>query len=138
MKRNEPVTTIMSKKVHTVHPGQQVSDVRKLMVDHGIHHVPVVSGEKVIGMITASDILGISVEGVGSDQRSMDAYIDHQFSIEGLMRSDLHKIEISSTVRRAAEMLSQGDYHAIPVVDGDDTLKGIVTSTDLIRYLRDL
>jgi CBS domain-containing protein len=28
-----------------------------------------------------------------------------------------------------------GEYHALPVTDGDGTLKGIVTSTDLIRYL---
>jgi CBS domain-containing protein len=28
-----------------------------------------------------------------------------------------------------------GEYHALPVTDGDGNLKGIVTSTDLIRYL---
>ena len=138
MKRNEPVARVMSQNIETAHLGQKVSEVRKLMVQNGFHHVPVVSKNEVVGMITASDILGISVEGIGTDQRSMDSYIDHQFSIESLMKKDLKLIQKSSTVRDAADLLSQGDFHALPVVDENKQLLGIVTSTDLIRYLRDL
>ncbi|MBW2425006.1 MAG: CBS domain-containing protein, partial [Deltaproteobacteria bacterium] len=84
------------------------------------------------------DILGISVEGFGSDDRSMDAYLDHQFSIEGLMKKDLQTLPTKSTVADAAEALSDGSIHAVPVVDDKGDLVGLVTSTDLIRFLRDL
>ena len=94
--------------------------------------------KKLIGIVSASDILGISVEGVGSDERSMDAYIDHQFSIEGLMKKDLKTLSTKSTIADAAEILSDGNFHAVPVVDNNDDLVGLVTSTDLIRFLRDL
>ena len=138
MKKNEPIDKVLTREVVTTHTGQSVSDVRKVFAKEGFHHMPVVSGKKLIGMITASDILGISVEGIPSDVRSMDAYLDHQFSIEKLMRTDLETLPRKSTIADAAEALSTGTFHAVPVVDGDGNLEGLVTSTDLIRFLRDL
>lgn len=138
MKKNESIAKILTTAVITIHTGQKVSDVRKLIAKHKFHHVPVVSGKKLVGLISASDILGISVEGVGSDDRSMDAYLDHQFSIEGLMTKELATLTIKSTIADAAEALSDGSFHAMPVVDDAGNLIGLLTSTDLIRYLRDL
>ena len=137
MKKNESIDKIVTHEVVTVHSGQNVSDVRKLCAQHGFHHVPVVSGKKLIGLISSADILGITVDGVGSDERSMDAYIDHQFSIEKLMTTDLKTLSSNSTIRDAAEALSDGSIHAVPVTGADDELVGLVTSTDLIRFLRD-
>ncbi len=137
MKRNEPITHLMTTDLKTVHAHQKVSDVRKIMADNGFHHVPVVSGDKLLGIISASDILAISVQGVGSDEREMDAYLDHQFSLESLMHKNLKTIEAGGTVRDAANVLAEGSFHALPVVDGSGKLTGMVTSTDLIRYLRD-
>ena len=138
MRKNEKIGQILTREIITVHIAQNVSDVRKIFAENGFHHVPVVSGKKLIGIVSASDILGISVEGVGSDERSMDAYIDHQFSIEGLMKKDLKTLSTKSTIADAAEILSDGKFHAVPVVDENDDLVGLVTSTDLIRFLRDL
>jgi len=137
MKKNESIEKVITRDVITTHTGQAVSDVRKTFAREGFHHLPVVSGKKLIGMLSASDILGISVEGVPSDERSMDAYLDHQFSIEGLMKQDLRTLPVGSKVADAAEVLSDGSIHAVPVVGEGGTLEGIVTSTDLIRFLRD-
>ena len=137
MKKNESIEKVLTRDVVTVHTGQKVSDVRKLCAAHGFHHVPVVSGKKLIGLISASDILGITVEGFGSDERSMDAYLDHQFSIEGLMQQELRTLTPTSTIKQAAETLSDGSIHAVPVIDDSGDLAGVVTSTDLIRFLRD-
>jgi CBS domain-containing protein len=138
MKKNEKIDQILTREIITVHIAQNVSDVRKIFAENDFHHVPVVSGKKLIGIVSASDILGISIEGVGSDERSMDAYIDHQFSIEGLMKKDLKTLSTKSTIADAAEILSDGKFHAVPVVNENDDLVGLVTSTDLIRFLRDL
>lgn len=138
MKKNEPIKKVLTREVVTAHTGQSVSDIRKIFAKEGFHHIPVVSGKKLVGLISASDILGISVEGIPSDQRSMDAYLDHQFSIEGLMQKELRTLPEKSTIADAAEALSDGSIHAVPVVDEDGSLAGLVTSTDLIRYLRDL
>ena len=138
MKKNEPIDKVLTRDVVTTHTGQSVSDVRRLFAKNGFHHVPVVSGKKLIGLISASDILGISVEGIPSDVRSMDAYLDHQFSVEGLMSRELRTLPAKSTIAEAAEVLSDGNVHAVPIVGEDNELMGLVTSTDLIRFLRDL
>ncbi|MBJ19689.1 MAG: CBS domain-containing protein [bacterium] len=136
MKKNEPIEKILTRGVETVHAGMAVSDVRKLFADRGFHHVPVVSGKKLVGLIAASDILGISVDGVGADDRSMDAYLDHRFTIEELMTEELRTLPLKkSTIADAAKLLSEGSFHAVPVVDETGQLEGLVTSTDLIRYL---
>lgn len=138
MKKNEPISKVLTKDVITTHVAHKVSDVRKLFAEHGFHHVPVVSGDELVGLISASDILGISVEGVGSDEMSMDAYLDHQFSVEGLMKTNLKTLPEKSTIADAAEVLADGSIHAVPVVNGSNKLVGLVTSTDLIRYLHEL
>ena len=137
MRKNESIEKVLTRDVVTAHTGQKVSDVRKLCAEHGFHHVPVVSGKTLIGLISSADILGITVEGVGSDERSMDAYIDHQFSIEKLMSTDLKTLSPTSSVKDTAEALSDGSIHAVPVTSASNELVGLVTSTDLIRFLRD-
>ena len=136
MKKNEPLEQILTRDVVTAHVGQKVSDVRKLLSENAFHHVPIVSGKKLVGIVSASDILGVSVEGVGSDGRSMDAYLDHQFTIEDLMNAELRTLPIRSTIADAAEALADGAFHAVPIVDEAGQLLGLVTSTDLIRFLR--
>lgn len=138
MKKNERIDKVMTREVITAHVDQKVSDVRKLLVKGGFHHIPIVSGNKLIGLISGSDILGISVEGIGSDERSMDAYIDHQFSIKSLMKTELQTLSTHATIADAANTLSNGNIHAVPVVDDNGDLIGLVTSTDLIRYLKSL
>lgn len=53
------------------------------------------------------------------------------------MNKDLVVLTQKDTVRRASELLMSGKIHSLPVIDEDHNLVGIVTSTDLIRYLGD-
>lgn len=137
MKRNEPVSKIMSTGLITVHHGDPISKARKLVRDHGVHHLPVVDGHKIIGIISASDILRVSFgDAFGTDERSVDATLDHTMSIEELMRKDPRVLRKDATIRDAAEILAKGEFHSVPIVDADrETLVGMVTSTDLIKYL---
>jgi CBS domain-containing protein len=43
-------------------------------------------------------------------------------------------VQHDATIREVAEILSTKEFHALPVVDGSK-LVGIVTTTDLIKYL---
>jgi CBS domain-containing protein len=135
MKKNESIRRIMSAQLVTVHHGDPVSKVRQLIAQHGIHHVPVVSGENLVGIISASDILRVSFgDTFNTDQRTVDATLDHTFSIEGLMQKSPITLSATGSIRDAAEILAKNQFHALPVVDGEK-LVGIVTSTDLIQYL---
>lgn len=137
MKHNEPVQHIMAADPISVHEKQKVSDVHHLIVERKIHHVPVVSGRKLIGLISANDLLRVSWGDVNrQDPRQVDALLD-TLTIRDVMQEDIVTLRRHDTVRRAAELLSQGEYHSLPVLDDDDELVGMVTSTDVIKYLLD-
>ena len=137
MKKNEPLTKVMSTELITVHDGEPVSRLRKIFEDHQIHHVPVVSGDEVIGIVTSTDFMRISFGEFGNqDARNLDAVLDHTYKMHDVMVKNPVTIPKSSTVREAAKALGTGDFHALPVVE-DNKLVGIVTSTDLLNFLAD-
>lgn len=137
MKHNEPVHKIMADDPLSVHEQQKVSDAHRLILERGIHHVPVVSGRRLIGLISSTDLLRVSWGDTNKqDPRQVDTLLD-TLTIRDVMQEDVVTVRRTDTVRRAAELLSQGNYHSLPVVDDDQGLVGMVTSTDLIEYLLD-
>lgn len=136
MKRNEPISKIMTTEVRTVHVGQKLSEVRRMLAENPYHHVPVVSGKELVGMISATDIVRLSLAIYGVDERAVDSMLDSQHTIEGVMTKELSTIGIKQTVRDAAEVFASASFHSLPVVDDGD-LVGIVTTTDVIQYLLD-
>ena len=54
------------------------------------------------------------------------------------MTKSLITLNKDQSIRDAAELLAEGTFHSLPVVDEDDKLVGMVTSTDLIKHLREL
>ena len=105
---------------------------------HGIHHLPVVSGQKLIGIISNSDVLRVSFgDAFQADERAVDATLDHTMTIEQLMQKDPVSVRETASIREAAQALVEGSFHSLPVVSDGQKLVGLVTSTDLIRYLLD-
>jgi CBS domain-containing protein len=137
MKHNEPVSHIMSNELLTVHAAQKVSEVYTLLTENRIHHVPVVNGEKPIGLISSSDMMKLSLDAYGTPDSANAEYLDSQFTIEQVMSSDLVTIGADEPIRTAVEKLSTGTLHSLPVVGEDGMLVGIVTTTDLVKYLLD-
>lgn len=135
MRHNEPVSHIMSDKVLTVHVAQKVSEVYELLTKNRIHHVPVVDGKTLVGLISSTDMMKLSLDAYGTPDSANIEYIDSQFAVEDVMSNALTTTKADDSIRSAAEKLSGGDRHALPVVDGDNQLVGILTTTDLVKYL---
>ena len=137
MHPNDSVWQIMSKDLATVNVGNRLSEVRALVQQRTIHHIPVVDGRRFIGLLTASDLLRLSWgDPYTHDAREIDVLLDTQ-EIREVMQEDVRTILPGARVREAAQALASGSFHSLPVVDENGDLVGIVTSTDLIRYLLD-
>jgi CBS-domain-containing membrane protein len=103
-----------------------------------VHHIPVVNGDQLIGIISWSDILRVSFgDAFHTDERTVDATLDHTLTLEQVMQKDPVTLAETGTVREAAGILASNSFHALPIVSGSK-LVGIVTTTDLIKYLFDL
>ncbi|MGI9540094.1 MAG: CBS domain-containing protein [Miltoncostaeaceae bacterium] len=137
MKRNTPIATVMTSEVETVHTGQPMSAVAEILRENGFRHLPVVDGRRPVGMISATDVFKLVYDHDGTDSRMASAILDHEHTIEGTMTTALASLTDSATVYDAADMLSSGEFGSIVVVDGNGDLAGLVTTIDLIRFLRD-
>jgi CBS domain-containing protein len=124
----------MTKHPRSVQVDQTIGDVRSALADRRLHHLPVVDGERLVGMISTTDLLEFGFEPRNS-HKDLDDYLNEHFSIPQIMQTQLVTVPSDSTVRDAARALTTGDLHAVPVVAENDKLVGIVTSTDIISYL---
>ncbi len=127
----------MTADPETVDVGDQLSRVRRLMAEKRFHHVPVVDGRRLVGLLSATDMMRLSISAYGADAKTVDAMLDAQFSIQQVMTTGLFTVHKEQTVHHASDKLRGGDFHCLPVVNDDGDLEGIVTSTDLIQYLFD-
>ena len=135
MKKNEPVRKIMTANPVTVQVGQKPSDVLALLAERKFHHLPVLNGKKLVGMISVTDVLRQSWGNpLSGETETLGSLLDHSMKLEEMMSSTLATLSPDETVREAAIHLSSGGFHSLPVVE-DGNLVGIVTSTDLIQYL---
>lgn len=134
MKRNEPVSKIMTANPITVNLSMKPSEVRALFESKAIRHLPVVSGDEVYGMISATDMVRFAGATKGQDPRAVDAVLDHTWTLESMLTRQVATVSSRDTIRSAAELFAEGRFNALPVVDGQK-LVGIVTTTDVIRYL---
>ena len=95
-------------------------------------------GVELTGRVKSTYLRGQLVYDIdGTSEQMLTTMLDHQFNIDDAMSTDLVTLPESASVHDAAEVLSGGQLHSVLVVDVDGSLVGIVTSTDLVRYLRD-
>lgn len=135
MKHREPVSKIMSKQLVTVNVNQTLEEVDQILETRNIRHVPVTSGDELVGMLSKTDLLRVSfVDDYEAGDVTTQVY--DTLSIAQVMTKNIQFIEPSTTIREAAEILVDKEFHALPVVQ-EGALVGIVTTTDLVKYLLD-
>jgi CBS domain-containing protein len=71
------VRHIMSAPVLTVNAGQSVHDCMSIMTEHRIRHLPVVDGERVIGVLSIGDLVRAVVEEQQQTITDLEHYIQH-------------------------------------------------------------
>ena len=128
--RELPIDRIMTPDPATVRPQDTAAEARRLLDSNAINHLPVVEGERLVGIVSSSDLLKLYLF---DDKLPIFAAA----TVAQIMETNLVVLPRDATIRDAAEKLSMGNFHALPVVDRKRRLLGIVTSSDLIGSLID-
>lgn len=134
MRQHTPVSTIMTKNLIALTRSDTLERAELLFNRHKIKHMPVVSGETIIGMLSYTDLMRISfseTSAIGSD--TLETVVFNNFSIEQVMVKDVVTISADTTIKEAAKILAEREFHALPVEE-NGTLVGIITTTDLLNY----
>lgn len=132
----KPISSIMSTRLFTVHPLDTVAEVKALFDKHAIHHLPVVRYREIVGIISRSDLLYF-LDGY-NNSKSMGKKDDSRLAeckVEELMTTGLAKVNASDPLRTAVEVFKLNRFHAMPVLDDNNELVGIITTHDLINAL---
>lgn len=137
MKKREPVSTIMTRHAYTVQLSDSLYQVRDLIHKHEIRHVPVMDREKLVGIVSKTDLNRLSFSGLFAGEGEADEAVFEMLTIGQVMSQNLRVVKATDTIRAVAEILSREEFHSLPVVDENDKSKlvGIVTTTDVIRYM---
>jgi predicted transcriptional regulator len=111
------VKDYMTTEVNTVSPEDKVRDVIKLIKKTGHDGFPVVRENRVIGYISAADMLE-----KGFDEK-----------VSGIMSRDMLVADTDMDMSDVARVIFRSGKSKLPVVDADEHLRGIITNTDVIR-----
>jgi CBS domain-containing protein len=117
------VSEIMSKDLVTVGPEYNVADVASLMRSKRIGSVIVLEDDRVLGILTERDILG--VVGSGEDPKNVAAH--------EALTDDLVTIGPDAPVEKAAQEMVRAGVRHLPVISEQDLI-GIVSMRDLVRW----
>lgn len=130
-----PVSTIMTTKLVSINSKDGLDKAERLFKEHKIRHIPVVEGAKIIGMLSLTDLLRISfADGAYEDEENVETIVYNMFTVPQVMAKNLMSVSPDTNIKEVAEILAKNEFHALPVVEGEK-LVGIVTTTDLIKYL---
>ena len=138
--RYDRVRHVMTEAVQSINVHAPVTELLQRFAHHAIHHLPVVDGSTVCGMVSSADLL--KLQHVLPKAVQPGAMLDQRLRINQMMRQPVTSIGPDEPISSAAALMSRHGIHGLPVVDAGNHLVGIVTTTDimagLLRRLREL
>ena len=114
------VSRFMSKKLITISPNSSVVEAARLMIENGISGLPVVEAEKVVGIITKTDLI-----------RFFAQEMRGRFRVKDLMTRDVITVKETDSVKKAAKIMKDKKISRLVVLGGDGRIVGVVTETDV-------
>ena len=125
-----PLRTVSAKKeiaLETATPGDLVSEAVKRMHEKNIGALPVVDGERIVGMFTERDALF----------RVINAKLDPETTpVQEVMTKDPNCVSGEMTVMDAMRIVTEKRYRHLPLVEADKLI-GLVSASDLTRWVVD-
>jgi len=122
------VQDIMTADCFDIDIKQTVSEAYETLKEHQVSQIPIVAeGKKIMGLINKKMILNLLIEDIDNAKAILNRKLD-----------DLYLPEIITTdpitdIRRVAKVMIDFKLDAIPVVNNQDVLVGIVSKTDIIK-----
>ncbi len=129
------VRDVMTTIVVTLAEEDNLEGVAKTMQDLHFRHVPVVDGPKLVGMITQGDLLRLSISALQNNQAGssvQQAFEQRTFVAEIMIRNP-RTVGPDAPLGEVARILVETKLGALPVVDGDGNLVGIVSEIDVLK-----
>lgn len=123
MTNNLRAQDIMIQDVHITSPNDRVAAAKLKMMRCNVGGLPVVDGQKLVGIITHRDILLAGGEALG-------------LKVDDLMSKDPIVADEDTPIMAITKIMAEKGYQRIPVVQNGNLI-GLITQSSLIRALAD-
>jgi CBS domain-containing protein len=120
----DQIEEIMNKEVATAKPDDHLVDAAKTMLERKIGCVVVVEEEKVVGIVTESDLIRCAASGFDPNRKL----------VKDVMNSPPVTCTPEAPVEEAYAHMRKNNIRHLPIVREDGALVGIVTMKDLISF----
>ena len=135
--RKTPISNIMTLEVKSVTPNTTMDVVDKIFQAESFHHLPVVENGNVVGIISSKEIFLLKDHFTlfkSRDTDSMNQKILRSLLAKEVMTKDIMTVNPTDTVDYAVDIFRENLFHALPVVDKEKKLVGIITPYDIMTW----
>ena len=124
----------MTRNPKTVSPDDPLSFAAGILREHGFHHLPVVQGGRLIGILSDTDLRNATFTAIPAQGDGGPA---GDRPVREAMRTEVWSVTPEDSVEDALLILAREKFGALPVLSGD-RLVGIITRADLLNAFVDL
>jgi len=118
----------------TAIPETTLPDALMVMKKYNIRRLPVVDGDKLVGIVTRGDLRGAQPSEATSLSIFELHYLVGRITLRQIMTPNPITIPLTATVQDAARLMLQRKVAGLPVMDGGK-LVGIITESDIFRMV---
>ncbi len=131
------ISKYMSTRLITTTPNTTVRDAFLTMKANRVRHLPVVEGDTLVGIISDRDLRRPRWVDAMDDWTSY-YQISDDTTVESVMTSNPEVVHTYERIFRAVEIFREQRYGALPVLDKNEDLAGIISPHDLLGALEEL
>jgi len=131
------VSKYMTMKLIKVTPEMSVKDAFLLMQTHHVRHLPVVEGDRLKGIISDRDLRRPKWVDALDDWTSY-YQLNDDMNVKDVMTSNPEVVHTYDPILKAVAILREQRYGALPVLDKNEMLVGILSAQDLLSALEEL
>ena len=129
MRKLPTVKRVMTPFPYSISREANLADARQMMEEHEIGHLPVTDSGGLFGMLSEREV---RVAELLAERQP-----DMAFSVGDVCERNPHEVDLSERLDHVAMTMAERQLDAAIVVKGE-RLAGIVTHTDMCRFLADL
>lgn len=127
----------MSSPVQVVDVRTTMDDIGEIFSENSFHHLPVLEGNVVVGMISKLDFNMVldrfTIFNTKNASRSNRSFLGAMLA-KDVMSQPIRTIVENESLESAVEIFLENRFHALPVLNSQGNLVGIVTTHDLLKF----
>jgi acetoin utilization protein AcuB len=125
----------MSPDPKTIQADASITETIRLMKENQIRHLPVLDGDRLVGIVSDRDVKEFSPSKATTLDVSELHYVLSKATVAEAMRKDPFRVYPDDTIERAARIMHDNKIGCLPVVDQAGKVVGVLTQEDVFEAL---